>query len=60
MVNLLYNTNKALGVFQSGELSFGTKTFTATTEVKVTIVSVDSKVDEPDDFIGIAVHNQDQ
>lgn len=43
-------TNKALGVFQSGELSFGTKTFTATTEVKVTIVSVDSKVDEPDDL----------
>ena len=26
------------------------KTFTATTEVKVTIVSVDSKVDEPDDL----------
>ncbi len=49
-----FSANTTLGVFQSADLSFGTKTFTQTTTVKVDIVSLDGVDDEADDQSSIS------
>lgn len=45
-----YSANKALGVFQTGELSYGSKTITKSSEIKVSIIEVDNQKDEADDL----------
>ena len=53
-VSTPYSANTTIGVFESADLSFGTKTFNQTTEVKVDIVNLDGVADQEDDLSSIS------